>query len=106
MAQQADRLGFESIWLFDHLHTTPRPTDEITFESFTTMSALAALTIPVLCITGEEDVVIPTPAIETLVTLLPKGRLARVPRSGHSVYFERADTFNRLVGEYLKEVDA
>ena len=69
-------------------------------------SALAALTMPVLCITGEEDVVIPTPAIETLVTLLPKGRLARVPKTGHSVYFERADTFNRLVGEYLKEVDA
>ncbi len=37
VAQQADRLGFESIWLFDHLHTTPRPTDEITFESFTSL---------------------------------------------------------------------
>ena len=44
VAQQADRLGFESIWLFDHFHTVPRPTDEITFESFTTLSALAALT--------------------------------------------------------------
>jgi F420-dependent oxidoreductase-like protein len=44
VAQQADRLGFESVWLFDHLHTVPRPTDEITFESFTALSALAALT--------------------------------------------------------------
>ena len=44
VARQADRLGFESIWLFDHFHTVPRPTDEITFESFTTLSALAALT--------------------------------------------------------------
>jgi F420-dependent oxidoreductase-like protein len=44
VAQQADRLGFESIWLFDHFHTVPRPTDEITFESFTSLSALAALT--------------------------------------------------------------
>ena len=44
VAQQADRLGFESIWLFDHFHTIPRPTDEITFESFTTLSALAAMT--------------------------------------------------------------
>ena len=44
IAQQADRLGFESIWLFDHFHTVPRPTDEITFESFTSLSALAALT--------------------------------------------------------------
>ncbi len=44
VAQQADRLGFESIWLFDHFHTVPRPMDEITFESFTALSALAALT--------------------------------------------------------------
>jgi F420-dependent oxidoreductase-like protein len=44
VARQAERLGFESIWLFDHFHTTPEPTDEITFESFTSLSALAALT--------------------------------------------------------------
>jgi F420-dependent oxidoreductase-like protein len=44
VARQADRLGFESVWLFDHFQTVPRPTDEITFESFTTLSALAALT--------------------------------------------------------------
>jgi F420-dependent oxidoreductase-like protein len=44
VATQADRLGFESIWLFDHFHTVPEPTDEITFESFTSLAALAALT--------------------------------------------------------------
>jgi len=44
VAREAERLGFESIWLFDHVHTIPRPTDEITFESFTSLSALAALT--------------------------------------------------------------
>lgn len=44
VARQADQLGFESIWLFDHVHTTPDPTDEITFESFTSLAALAAET--------------------------------------------------------------
>ena len=44
VAQQAERLGFESVWLFDHVHTVPKPTDELTFESFTSLSALAALT--------------------------------------------------------------
>jgi F420-dependent oxidoreductase-like protein len=44
VARQAEDLGFESIWLFDHFQTVPRPTDEITFESFTSLSALAALT--------------------------------------------------------------
>jgi F420-dependent oxidoreductase-like protein len=44
IAQQADALGADSIWLYDHFQTVPRPTDEITFESFTSLSALAALT--------------------------------------------------------------
>ncbi|MFI5225047.1 MAG: TIGR03560 family F420-dependent LLM class oxidoreductase [Candidatus Limnocylindrales bacterium] len=44
LARRADDLGFESIWVFDHFHTIPRPTDEITFESFTMLSALAAHT--------------------------------------------------------------
>ncbi len=33
--------------MFDHFHTVPRPTDEITFESFTMLSALAAVTTKV-----------------------------------------------------------
>ncbi len=44
VAQQAERLGFESVWLFDHFHTTPKPTDELTFESFTSLAALAMAT--------------------------------------------------------------
>jgi F420-dependent oxidoreductase-like protein len=44
VAWQAEALGFESIWLFDHFHTVPRPTVEITFEAFTSLAALAAET--------------------------------------------------------------
>ena len=44
VARQAERIGAESIWLFDHFHTVPKPTDEITFESFTSLAALAAVT--------------------------------------------------------------
>ncbi len=44
IARQAEELGFESLWVYDHFHTTPDPTDELTFESFTVLSALAAVT--------------------------------------------------------------
>src|ERR1700693_4148308 len=44
LARQAEELGFESVWVFDHFHTVPDPTDELTFESFSTLAALAALT--------------------------------------------------------------
>ena len=44
LARHAEALGFESLWVFDHFHTVPIPTDEITFESFTTLTALAVAT--------------------------------------------------------------
>jgi len=44
VALLAERLGFESLWVFDHFQTVPVPRDEITFESFTTLAALGALT--------------------------------------------------------------
>jgi F420-dependent oxidoreductase-like protein len=40
VAWQVESLGFESIWVYDHFHTVPRPTQEITFESFSTLAAL------------------------------------------------------------------
>jgi F420-dependent oxidoreductase-like protein len=44
LAVQAEELGFESLWVFDHFHTVPDPTDEITFESFSTVTAMAMVT--------------------------------------------------------------
>ncbi len=44
LAAQAEALGFESLWVFDHFHTVPVPTDEITLESFTMLGALAHAT--------------------------------------------------------------
>lgn len=44
LSRQAEALGFESLWVFDHFHTVPDPTDEITFESFAMLSALAMVT--------------------------------------------------------------
>ena len=43
-ARQAEEAGFESLWVFDHFHTVPEPTDEITFESFSVLAALAMVT--------------------------------------------------------------
>jgi len=44
LAAQAEALGFESLWAFDHFHTVPDPRDEITFESFSVLAALAMVT--------------------------------------------------------------
>jgi F420-dependent oxidoreductase-like protein len=44
LAGAAEEMGFESLWAFDHFHTVPDPTDEITFESFSMLASLAMAT--------------------------------------------------------------
>ncbi len=41
VAQTADETGFTSAWLVDHFHTIPQPSQEVTFECWTTTAALA-----------------------------------------------------------------
>jgi F420-dependent oxidoreductase-like protein len=41
VAQTADELGFASVWLVDHFHTIPQPSQEVTFECWTSTAALA-----------------------------------------------------------------
>ena len=44
VAWQAEQLGFDSIWVYDHFHTVPVPTQEPTYEAWTLMASLAAVT--------------------------------------------------------------
>jgi F420-dependent oxidoreductase-like protein len=44
VAREAERLGFESLWMYDHFHSWPRPRDTVIFEPFVALTALAALT--------------------------------------------------------------
>jgi pimeloyl-ACP methyl ester carboxylesterase len=63
-------------------------------------SLLTDLKLPVLFVTGDEDCVFPSAAGPALAALAPKGRAVRVPKAGHSVYFERPAEFNRIVEEF------
>lgn len=43
-AAKIESLGYDSVWVYDHFHTVPRPTQEATHEAWTLMAALAAVT--------------------------------------------------------------
>jgi F420-dependent oxidoreductase-like protein len=44
LALAADAGPWESLWVYDHFHTVPAPTQEATHEAWTLMSAFAAVT--------------------------------------------------------------
>jgi F420-dependent oxidoreductase-like protein len=44
VARHADAGPWESVWVYDHFHTVPEPTQEATHEAWTLMAALAAST--------------------------------------------------------------
>jgi len=44
LAKLADESPFESIWVYDHFHTVPVPTEEATHEAWSLMAAYAAAT--------------------------------------------------------------
>ncbi|WP_230671956.1 LLM class F420-dependent oxidoreductase [Rathayibacter sp. Leaf248] len=44
LARHADSGAWESIWVYDHFHTVPVPTEEATHEAWTLMAAFAATT--------------------------------------------------------------
>ena len=44
VAAAADAGTWDSVWVYDHMHTTPQPTSEATHEAWTLMAALAAST--------------------------------------------------------------
>ncbi|WP_203579911.1 LLM class F420-dependent oxidoreductase [Microbacterium hibisci] len=44
LAQRADAGAWESLWVYDHFHTTPVHSDEATHEAWTLMAAFAATT--------------------------------------------------------------
>ena len=44
LALHADRAPWDSLWVYDHFHTVPVPTDESTHEAWTLMAAFAATT--------------------------------------------------------------
>ena len=44
VARTIESSGYESLWVYDHFHTVPVPTSEVTYEAWTLMAALAVAT--------------------------------------------------------------
>jgi pimeloyl-ACP methyl ester carboxylesterase len=66
---------------------------------------MAALTVPTLILTGDEDWPCLQPALLMKQTI-PSAALSVMPNCGHTINLEDPDQFNRLVGDFIVQVDA
>ena len=44
IAKEAERLGYDSVWVYDHFHNVPVPAHEAMFECWTTLAAISQRT--------------------------------------------------------------
>ena len=63
------------------------------------------LTVPTLILTGDEDWPCLVPGV-LMKQSIPSAALAVMPNCGHAINLEAPDEFNRVVGEFLAQVDS
>jgi len=83
----AYRIGAEAVWLADQRERAQQ------------------IDVPTLVLVGDRDLVTPPELSNELVDLIPDARMQLIERSGHISNGERPEEFNRIVGEFIAEVD-
>jgi pimeloyl-ACP methyl ester carboxylesterase len=72
---------------------------------YTLVEDMKRITIPTLVITGDEDWPCLLPGI-LMKQSIPTAALAVIPNSGHAINIEEPDEYNRIVGDFLAQVDS
>jgi 3-oxoadipate enol-lactonase len=83
----AYRIGAEAVWLAE--------------QSF----RACAIQVPALVLCGAEDKVTPPALSRELANLIPRARLELIEEAGHIANLEKPDEFNRVVEEFIREVE-
>ncbi len=97
--------------LYQHIDELSRGLDKETVRSrlqamrVRAPEGLAATGVALLLVSPQEDIVIPPPALQALAGAVPGARLVQLPETGHSPYFERAETFNRCLDDFFRSVE-
>lgn len=66
---------------------------------------MKALRVPTLILTGDEDWPCLAPGL-LMKQMIPSAALSVMPNCGHGINEEEPDQFNRIVGDFLAQVDA
>jgi pimeloyl-ACP methyl ester carboxylesterase len=72
---------------------------------YTLVEEMKRLTVPTLIIHGDEDWPCLLPGI-LMKQSIPSSALAVMPNCGHAINLEEPDAYNRIVGDFLSQVDS
>jgi pimeloyl-ACP methyl ester carboxylesterase len=72
---------------------------------YTLVEEMKRITAPTLVITGDEDWPCLMPGI-LMKQNIPSAALAVMPNSGHAINIEEPEEYNRIVGDFLAQVDS
>jgi pimeloyl-ACP methyl ester carboxylesterase len=71
---------------------------------YSLVEEMRRITLPTLVITGDEDWPCLLPSI-LMKQSIPSAALAVMPNSGHAINIEEPEDYNRIVGDFLAQVD-
>jgi pimeloyl-ACP methyl ester carboxylesterase len=71
---------------------------------YSLVEEMKRITVPTLIITGDEDWPCLLPGI-LMKQSIPSAALAVMPNSGHAINIEEPEEYNRIVGDFLTQVD-
>jgi len=69
------------------------------------LDGMRAMTVPTLILTGDEDWPCLAPSV-LMKREIPSSALAVMPNCGHTINLEDPDLFNRIVSEFITQVEA
>jgi pimeloyl-ACP methyl ester carboxylesterase len=71
------------------------------FGNVISAEKLGTIKIPTLLMTGDADLYTPPSLLRMVAAQIPGSEVAIVPDTGHAIYWERPDVFNRVVLDFI-----
>jgi pimeloyl-ACP methyl ester carboxylesterase len=87
---------------------TPREVTLGDYEAcsrFDLSGRVGEIAVPVLVVSGTDDVMVPPETSEELHRAIPASRMVVVPGAGHMLPLEQPEAFNRALGEFVWGVE-
>ncbi len=70
-----------------------------------TSEAIKNFNLPVLSICGEKDALTPPDVMREFTNKIPNAKFAEIPKAGHMTPLEAPDLFNKILGEFLDNLN-